>query len=538
MDLLQLHQDDVTCDIYISKVAYAGSDRVAGIPVDAQAVSEVAKRFLPTRSFDEDSSLIWKQSVVDGDIFEFFAQIRRHRVLVVGPSHLSALPRFFRMTNCEVYEIDGENAHQDRSAILREVTKFIEKAPHHTAVLIQAGVLAPWLALKLHEATDRASIIDMGRSLDVCDPNVFAKQGWTRVFVDEIIHGFRGNVSPDYLRRLDTLKYISGSKGATRKRIPLAGAYQDPAKRLTSVLRSNFFPEDSDFLILPRERILELLARSRPGRQEASDPWVSVGLGNEYDPSKITHDIDRALKIQASGIVIYDQLGLLGTLSGACQRARVQDTTLIIVSDVNLDKERHEANDSSFELIGLGALSPWGVPGGEEFCLLVGPIGALRDVRSDAKAGGIEMDPKAVATAVVERLRTYPFWSNLYRNQFKRIKNIARQTGCDVVDAVEANDKLQNVERNPLPKPFSTLPFVPLAVHGIDTGINRQPIPDARPHLRREIEELNRRISYDNVLLVPCHPQMRNRTNSAIAAGMLESILAKHRAIPSRNEPL
>jgi hypothetical protein len=128
-------------------------------------------------------SLVFKDNVATGRLWEVLDAIRSMHIIVVGPDHLVTLATHADWTHFEHIVIPTWNAIGARQSILAQTRSALERAgatQRPTVVLFQAGTLAWWMTYRLLPAHPNCFYLDLGRALDIFFPTVALQQNWVK----------------------------------------------------------------------------------------------------------------------------------------------------------------------------------------------------------------------------------------------------------------------------------------------------------------------------------------------------------------------
>ena len=170
-------------DLFVatSHLDYPGSDRLeAGAARDGELLTRIEST-LP-RGYVAHDGQLWKRATISGEIRAFYEALRPLQVIALGPDWLIELGGRLRLPRFSLKAIDVRKDASRRHELLddlREAHARLHGEP--TALLLQAGALAPWLVLKLHRQLRNTFVVDMGRALDVCVPERVFAENWGRV---------------------------------------------------------------------------------------------------------------------------------------------------------------------------------------------------------------------------------------------------------------------------------------------------------------------------------------------------------------------
>lgn len=217
-EIRQLRDDDPNRFLATSHLPYPDADRLeAGREGDA-TVLEAIERVLPAGYVAHDA-LLWQRGTIDGRIRSLYEALRPLHVVAVGPEWLIELggrlrfPRF----SLKATDVDGGIAAREQLAtrVENDHTRFCGEP---VAYLVHAGLLSPWLVMRLHQRIRNAFLIDMGSALDVCDPRRAQQAPWGRLHWRAISHhlGIEDVGSRGRQRRIERPRLLSAHS-------PLAG---------------------------------------------------------------------------------------------------------------------------------------------------------------------------------------------------------------------------------------------------------------------------------------------------------------------------
>lgn len=152
-----------------------------------EELRDALSHYVPRQPIWHDA-LVWKDAIITGEFRELIDAIRPMGVVVVGPAHLESLGRLWNLPHFSHIAIHATNAIGDRERILERIVTALEMDGGRRSVcLIQAGVLAFWLAYRLMDRGVKSSLIDLGRVLDVWYPQIVGSQPWFRTVKESVI---------------------------------------------------------------------------------------------------------------------------------------------------------------------------------------------------------------------------------------------------------------------------------------------------------------------------------------------------------------
>lgn len=143
---------------YVQKKIEDASDSTINLSADPKVI-KIIKETVGNR--DLFLGTIWKHYTLNNKINQFYIEIKKNPVIVVGLSHLKNLEYRLGFIHYKI-NIDAD---KNKEKILIDLQNFRTKFDSPITFLFQAGeILSLWLINNL--SLQEANLIDMGRSLD------------------------------------------------------------------------------------------------------------------------------------------------------------------------------------------------------------------------------------------------------------------------------------------------------------------------------------------------------------------------------------
>jgi hypothetical protein len=139
-------------------------------------------------------ALALKDAAVTGELLLVTDAIRPFPVVSVGPAHIGGLGRALGLPRFRHVAIHETEAIADRVRVLRSLREVLSSAGHRgepVVVLLQAGSLTWWLQYRIFPEFPRATLLDIGRTLDLWFPEVVEKQPWFQFDREAIVRNMR-----------------------------------------------------------------------------------------------------------------------------------------------------------------------------------------------------------------------------------------------------------------------------------------------------------------------------------------------------------
>ena len=113
---------------------------------------------------------VFKQACMNGNILNFYKNLKRYHVVLVGLHHLNKVNNYFKFENFTFYPVNSSLASR-KEKFLKEFIEFDKKLKtEKTKVYLTqlGGSLNAWFGYKVHETIEKKSfLIDVGRSIDI-----------------------------------------------------------------------------------------------------------------------------------------------------------------------------------------------------------------------------------------------------------------------------------------------------------------------------------------------------------------------------------
>lgn len=178
--LKNLPHADPPIDFGAGPLAWPGSEGIGGYPrLPVARVQAQIDACVPVEAQTADP-LIWRSSLSDGGFIEVVEALRGRDVVVVGPDWTETFGAFARLTRCRHVCIHATQAKAGREDLAQRLVA--EHQPETDPVyLIQAGSLSAWLVIRLAPLLPKASFLDLGTTLDLCNLTKTSRWLWARV---------------------------------------------------------------------------------------------------------------------------------------------------------------------------------------------------------------------------------------------------------------------------------------------------------------------------------------------------------------------
>lgn len=468
--------------------AFPFDDRLAPLPpTPRREIDALIKKICP-HTIQCGDGMLWKKAVIDGSLRQLFFRLADKRVVLIGPQHLQPHIEVWGWTDCHFIEIPLRKARATREIILAQIRKALD-TDKENVVLLQAGSLATWFVRRLLGSAPRLWLLDMGRALDVIDPQVVLGQAWGAAYASAIATHY-GTSSPKWRTWLGRKRIIvpqhlptmpdsstfpigfSESKSPDMGLLeqPLftdpCGSYWPPPASATDSLEQTIAAD----LELPGDRTvvttssytaaLWVAAATESLKNGRALRWVvssysspSSRLGPLSDAIVADCDESGMLDLAAlkripldsyDGILVTDLFGR-GRLDGYCDFADQHEKRLVIDGAAAYDRDFH-TNSKTTTAISFQHTNPWGV--GEGGCILLDKcdreiakslcnFGVRLPKWTHPYAGNFKLSDEAAAL-ITQRLLTRDWWQLRYRLQYKRLEQIANEVNLPVLASAAA----------------------------------------------------------------------------------------------------
>lgn len=184
LELLKNGVSDLPDFVFCASIdAWPGSDLVEGTPIMGKArCREMMARMIPQEVAIGGDGLEFKRAAINGELPSFTDALRDRKVLLVGPAPLRHMGEFLGHPAFEHFEIHGLEARKSRLEILAALRGRLNAPGDHPVIIMQAGSLAFWLTAKLRREFERATLLDLGVVLNICNIASLANQNWSLVY--------------------------------------------------------------------------------------------------------------------------------------------------------------------------------------------------------------------------------------------------------------------------------------------------------------------------------------------------------------------
>lgn len=169
----------------ISIHAFPNSSKLTGWPKNVEKVVEYIHNLLP-RDLKIWDGLMWKAAALDGRLKEFAEILKQRPVCLVGPPHLLSVKDYFELNNFHHISIPLLTARKNRWELLEEISAWTKNREGDPVVLFQAGSLSAWLISHLDEHLCQATLLDLGRTLDLAEPAIVERQEWGTLLCSQL----------------------------------------------------------------------------------------------------------------------------------------------------------------------------------------------------------------------------------------------------------------------------------------------------------------------------------------------------------------
>lgn len=532
-DLGSLAPDDPALWFATSHEGYPGSCRLEGDTPDPGAVFALMRRLLP-RGLVPHDGMLFQRAAVSGEIRSFFAALRDLPVLVVGPDWLDALGERFALPETTLLPIPGREARAERWEILERVAEARARldANRPAAILFEAGTLAPWLIRRLHGRLASTFLIDVGRPLDVCRPDVVFRHDWGRVFRRELADHL-GIVDPrvrDSRDVFDPARRASAGPavGATRT-TAVHALERDLAEHLELPDEARLVATASGAAALRVLLSLEGADAVRPLR------WLAPALMDSRAATvsavararRVDTDARGLLDARAldaldpdtwQGVVVSDLFGLAESFEPIARRVRGLGKSLVVEGFAALDAMRRRRTGRLPEALCLGDGRPWGAASLGMACVYADDETLARRLVSGEGASVAPCPPSEAAVAAVRaRLVDLSAEGTRRHLQYRRLARFAAAVGWTVLGPAVT------LERCATPGVVPLLAPTPLDRSRFRAGIlglrPAGPAPDARSAVARSL--------HARLVLAPCDPGLEVFSNDQLRSALRAALPAR-----------
>lgn len=534
----------------VSPYAYPRSKQIAGTPIHHREVLELIENHVPN-GLQVHDGLLWRRALIDGSLKQLFDCIKSLPVLLVGPSPLKDLPQKFGFLDSHFLEIPIDSARKTRHDIEQRILEHCQNSDKPRIILIQAGSLATWLALRLHHKLNKCWILDMGRSLDIVNPDYFFKQNWAHVFLKQLHQHWLDRDAPSPLsNEVNVSSTVSFLEDKTPNFEMLNRLWHLPSKNnqwtnygpLVQKLENHIakllgLPDHREVVMCNNGTTAMLTAigchHFTAGKHlrwvTAANSFFTTTINLLHDAKVIDTDRQGMLSLELlerlpidsfDGVIVTNLFGAAESLAPYKDFCDQHNKLLFIDNAYGFDyKKRLHSCD---EIISFHHTKPWGF--GEGGCVITDKQTAetIRKminfgVNLPAPAKPFVSNgkmPETSAAFLLERLDRFANWSRLYRMQYRRIALLANQLKLDILlpSEITFSRHAPLGKRGSLAGYCATPAHVPILMpkEVATSELNKLPltfrkyyIPLAGPETCPMAHDI-----YSRIVNVPCHPEM------------------------------
>lgn len=534
-----------------SLLAWPDSYRIEGTPQHFEKTEGFLQKALPGMKCNIDP-LLMKSTIHDGSFAEFLKLLQNFYIIVVGPEIIvrDFLP-FANLTEGDMVPIHPTEARRNRFETEELIKKKIQdvQISHNKPpiVLLQAGTLAPYWALRLRSSVKDCRIVDLGLALSICHPEDIFSRPWGKVYYKEIATFYNQWVGEE---RIQPTKWINLQLPA-KGNLPVSEKINfienkipnwDNVKEYLALSErenhwTNFGPLSEileekyrDYLGLSREEFsilvcsnctigLELIARLLEYKAQRKLRWVvsafsfeNLRIGFFNDAQIIDCDSRGMLSMEElkkiplnayDGVVLTNIYGLHPHFREYERFCRQVNKHLILDNAAGLGNHKPEHFSIPYHAFSLHQTKPFGVGEGG---LIVTPAEdreQLKNMMFFAKDREPMISPHATNAKISEissaflldRLIRSPEWEVLYQSQYRRILTIVTQVGLTPFVQRELKTIAMSIPFI-AKKPVALTSLVNDILH---LGKYYQPIKTGFP----QADQI-----YDHIVNIPCHPDV------------------------------
>ncbi len=188
-----------TGNVSVSATPYSwpACRRIEGTPAAGFAQTmKVISEHVPAQ-FANSDGLLWKSAVLDGSFPALIEALRTRNITIIGPSWIEHFAAFAKLNGAKFIRIHPSAARGTRQEFLEEL-KRQHDATAKTIYMLVAGSYSPWLAWKIHENLQDASVLDMGGVMNICHLPSLKRNNWSRVQRQHVAKTIE-TINPDWI---------------------------------------------------------------------------------------------------------------------------------------------------------------------------------------------------------------------------------------------------------------------------------------------------------------------------------------------------
>ncbi|WP_159079888.1 DegT/DnrJ/EryC1/StrS family aminotransferase [Methyloceanibacter sp. wino2] len=561
-------EDDPAFHIGLELSAWPYDEQILSAPFSPQRSQSILGPYSKMLSRLSDGLLLEK-AVMDGRIGEFFAQLEKRRVLIVGPDNIEALRQIPALRSADFIPIHAEQARSKRDETEDEIAAWLDSDTAFGAVvLMQAGALAPYFILRLRSRYPETRWVDGGLAFSIATPRDLFSRPWGQVYRRQIarchnrlipgaevpetarldyVERIFAEVSADYAK-LEPVEKDGKVSFVERKSLD----FSRQAEFLESSRRYNRWANrgplwhtlgrayETHFRNLSGKRVvpcanggMALTALANLHARKAGNPlrwcvsafgFANTGRGALLDAIKIDCDGRGVLSLQAlqsldpgtfDGVILTNPFGMLEDFSPFTSWQKETGKALLVDNAAGINPNIPDIAYQSFSLhhtkpygFGEGGLAV--VPEDEaEDLLQLLEYSPMQQGAEPFWVNNGKLSENACAAHLV-RLESHPEWAPLYHMQSTRIGFIAEDVGLE---------PLLSSHLPVMSRPFLAphpVPIEALANDRFVLGKYYKPLTQLP-----QVGSI-----FDRLINIPSHPDMRNVDRMEIEA-VLGSVLSR-----------
>lgn len=171
----------------VSPFGWKDGNIIEGTPRYPEKVFDLIHASIPVGMRYVDG-LSMKNWLLDGTIVQLFGRLKKHPLVIIGPNKANEFGQFIGHHNYRFIKIPEREGRRDRASIEAEIVEQVEALRStYSIIIMQAGILSPYLILKLFGKLRDIAFIDMGLVLDVYDPLLILKRNWGKYYREAIV---------------------------------------------------------------------------------------------------------------------------------------------------------------------------------------------------------------------------------------------------------------------------------------------------------------------------------------------------------------
>lgn len=193
--------------------AYPKSGVVAGTPIEPFDLwQKKIDTYVPKNVHNKLADGVeFKRAIVNQTFKEFSDVISSDAFILVGNHQLKKFPEFIGANDYKYVEIDERAARKNRHEILKRIRSVLNENKQIKRILFQAGgSFSAWLIYNLYKCHPDVSMIDIGTSMNICNPATLLGTNFGKTYKQSILENIE-KIHPGWVHKWEK-KYGDTSK--------------------------------------------------------------------------------------------------------------------------------------------------------------------------------------------------------------------------------------------------------------------------------------------------------------------------------------